>query len=284
MTLLDGMNNALKYIEDNLDGDIDYAAVAKAACCSPYHFQRFFVSVTDIPLSEYIRRRRLTLAAFELQNTDRKVIDIAFKYGYQSSDAFTRAFVTLHGITPSKAREQGAVLKAYPCITFTLSIKGVVALNYRIEEKKAIRVVGVKEWFSIAAQNQLNKIPEMWHRVNTDGTGDKIYSLIDSQPGCLGICADMYNDGFDYWIAASTSKKCPPDLTEMEIPAATWAIFEVTGAMPNAIQDVWGRIFSEWFPSSGYEHAKTAELEVYLDGDTDSPDYKSEIWIPVIKK
>lgn len=285
MNLLDGLNNALDYIEDNLDGNIDYAAVARAACCSPYHFQRFFVCVTDIPLSEYIRRRRLSLAALELQNSDKKVIDIAIKYGYQSSDAFTRAFQTLHGITPSKAREKGVNLKAYPRITFTLSIKGVVALNYRIEEKKDFRIVGMKKWFSTAAQNQFNEIPQMWGKVNTDGTGDVIYGMQDGEPnGCFGICADMYNDGFDYWIAVASSKQCPPGLSEMVVPASTWAIFEVTGAMPAAIQEAWGRIFSEWFPASGYEHAKSPELEVYLAGNTDSPDYKSEIWIPVVKK
>ena len=113
LTLLDGMNIALDYIEDNLDGKIDYAAAARAACCSQYHFQRIFAAVTDIPLSEYIRRRRLTQAALELQNTDSKVIDVAVKYGYQSADAFTRAFSNMHGCTPSRAREQGIRLKAF---------------------------------------------------------------------------------------------------------------------------------------------------------------------------
>ncbi len=238
-----------------------------------------------MPLSEYIRRRRLTQAALELRNTDQKVIDIAVKYGYRSADAFTRAFAAVHGMTPSKARGQGAVLKAYPRITFALSIKGVIAMKYRIEEKAAFKVAGVKEWFSAVDNKQLGEIPKMWSRINSDGTAEKIYSLLDREPfGCLGICADMYNDGFDYWIAVPTTKPCPEGLAELDMPAATWAIFEVVGAMPKAIQEVWGRIFTEWLPTSGYEHAKAPEIELYFDGDTASPDYKSEIWIPVVKK
>lgn len=279
------MNRALLYIEENLDDTIDYAALAQTACCSQYHFQRFFASVTDIPLSEYIRRRRLTQAALELQNGNDRIIDIALKYGYNSADAFSRAFAVMHGVPPSKARAPGVVLKAYPRLTFTLSIKGVIALKYRIEEKKAFKVVGVKKWFSTEGNGQLQEIPKFWNTVNTDGSGDLIYGLMDVEPcGCLGICGDMYDNGFDYWIAVATTKPCPPNLEEMTVPASTWAMFEVVGAMPTAIQEIWGRAFSEWMPSSGYEHAKTPEIEWYGYGDLSSPTYKSEIWIPVVKK
>lgn len=285
MNLLEGMNRALDYIEANLDGEIDYTAVAKTAACSPYHFQRFFASVTDIPLSEYIRRRRLTMAALELQNTDIKIIDAALKYGYQSADAFSRAFAALHGLVPSKARAQGVMLKAYPRISFALSIKGVVALNYRIEERKDIRIVGAKQWFSTAGNYQLEGIPNFWSKLKTDGTAGTILSLMDGEPSAmLGICADMYNEGYDYWIAVPSSKPCPQGLSELVIPASTWAIFQVIGPMPTAMQETWGRIFSEWFPASGYQHAKSPELELYFSENTDSPSYKCEIWIPVVKK
>jgi AraC family transcriptional regulator len=285
LTLLDGLNHALNYIEDNLDGEIDYAAVARTACCSQYHFQRLFVSLTDVPLSEYIGRRRLTQAALELRNTDQKVIDIAVKYGYRSADAFTRAFAAVHGMTPSRARGQGAVLKAYPRITFTLSIKGVIAMKYRIEEKPAFRVVGVKEQFSAVAEESFVELPKMWARCNADGTTEAVCKLIEGElNGALGICASFNGDKFDYWIAAPTSKACPPDMYEMEVPASTWAIFDVTGAMPKAIQDVNRRIYSEWLPTSGYDHAKTPDFELYPEGDLNSFDYKSEIWIPVVKK
>jgi AraC family transcriptional regulator len=279
------MNKALGYIEDNLDAEIDYAMLAHIAACSQYHFQRFFASVTDIPLSEYIRRRRLTQAALELQNTDARIIDIALKYGYQSPDAFARAFTVLQGMAPSKARDKGIVLKAYPRLTFALSIKGVAAMNYRIEEKKAFRAVGVRERFSTEDSYQLQEIPKMWDRVNSDGSGDAVYALMEGDMrGCLGICADMADNGLTYWIAVATRQPCPSSLSEMTVPASTWAVFEVIGPMPKAMQEMWGRIFAEWFPTSGYDHAKTPELELYCYGDIKSPAYRSEIWIPVVKK
>lgn len=241
--------------------------------------------MTDIPLSEYIRRRRLTQAALDLQHTDKRIIDIAVKYGYQSADAFTRAFANIHGLVPSKAREQGVVLKAYPRITFTLSLKGVVAMKYRIEEKKSFRVVGVKERYSTDIEESFEKLPKMWGKYNANGITEIIYKLSNEEPcGCMGICGPVSNDMFDYWIAVSSSKECPPNMREMEIPASTWAIFEVIGPMPKAIQEANRRIYTEWFPTTGYKHTMTAELELYLEGNTDSPDYKSEIWIPVVKK
>jgi AraC family transcriptional regulator len=110
MDWLDRMNSAIRYIEENITEDIDYDMVAEKACCSTYHFQRMFSFITDIPLSEYIRRRRLTLVAFELQNSDVRIIDLAVKYGYDSADSFSRAFQKVHGVVPSLAREKGARL------------------------------------------------------------------------------------------------------------------------------------------------------------------------------
>ncbi|SFC24483.1 AraC-type DNA-binding protein [Alkalibacterium subtropicum] len=142
MDWLQRMNGAINYIEDNLTNEIDYAVAAKMACCSVYHFQRMFSFIIDIPLSEYIRRRRLTLAAFEVQNSDVRVIDLALKYGYQSPDAFTRAFYKLHGVTPTMARNMGTQLKAYPRISFHISIKEDKEMSYRIVEKGEYKVVG----------------------------------------------------------------------------------------------------------------------------------------------
>jgi AraC family transcriptional regulator len=143
MDWLDRMNGAMDYIEAHLMEDISYDQVAKRACCSTYHFQRMFSFIADVPLSEYIRRRRLTLAAFELQMSTVKVIDIAFKYGYESPEAFSRAFKYLHGVMPTSARDKGVALKAYPRMSFHISIKGDVEMNYRIEEKQAFEMFGI---------------------------------------------------------------------------------------------------------------------------------------------
>lgn len=137
MDSLKKMNTAMKYIEDNLTNEIDFKMVASLALCSEYHFKRMFSFLAGITLSEYIRRRRLSLAAFELQNNNVKVIDVALKYGYNSPDSFSRAFLHLHGVTPSEARNIGQQLKAYPAMTFQLSIRGGNEMNYRIEQKEA---------------------------------------------------------------------------------------------------------------------------------------------------
>ncbi|MGF7145563.1 AraC family transcriptional regulator [Anaerotaenia torta] len=280
MDTLENMKQAIDYIESNLDREMEYARIAQIALCSQYHFQRMFAFLIGVPLSEYIRRRRLTLAAFDLQNGKEKIIDIALKYGYNSPDSFSRAFIAMHGITPSKAREKGISLKAYPRITFSLSLKGVVEMNYRMEQRASFAVVGVKQRFS-TVEGLGENVGKMWRETPAEVFG-QIAGLGD---GLVGVYSGMYEDNTtDYYIAAITEKDCPKTLSRLEIPALTWAIFEITGPMPTAMADIWGRIFSEWFPTSGYEHAEAPEVEWYSNGDLSSSDYKSEIWIPVIKK
>lgn len=279
MDTLENMKKAIDYIEDNLDTEIEYVRIAQIALCSQYHFQRMFAFLIGIPLSEYIRRRRLTLAAFDLQNSNAKIIDLALKYGYNSPDSFSRAFLAMHEVTPSKAREKGISLKAYPRVTFSLSIKGVVEMNYRIEYKNSFTVVGVKQRFS---HNGLGEsIGKMWSETSQE-TLAQIAALGN---GLVGVYSGMYDDNTtDYYIAAITENNLPENLNKLEISSHTWAIFEIIGPMPTAMAEIWGRIFSEWFPTSGYEHAEAPEIEWYSNGDLSSTDYKSEIWIPVIKK
>ncbi|KAA2301796.1 helix-turn-helix transcriptional regulator, partial [Clostridioides difficile] len=145
MDWLERMNRAVSYIEDNLEQDIDYDQIAKIALCSVYQFQRMFSFVLDVPLSEYIRRRRLTLAAFDLKNRKNTVTDIALKYRYETPESFSRAFQNLHGMTPTLARNAGSELKAFPRISFQIILKGVVGMNYRIEKRDAFQVYGLED-------------------------------------------------------------------------------------------------------------------------------------------
>lgn len=280
MDTLENMKQAIDYIENNLDGEIEYERIAQIALCSQYHFQRMFAFLTGIPLSEYIRRRRLTLAAFDLQNNNEKIIDVALKYGYSSPDSFSRAFIALHGIMPSKAKEKGISLKAYPRLAISLSLKGVNEMNYRIEQKAPFTIAGVKRRFS-NIEGLGENIGKMW----SETPQDTIAQIAGLGDGLVGVYSGMYEDNTtDYYIAAITEKDCPETMCKLEIPSFTWAIFEIIGPMPTAMAEVWGRIFSEWFPTSGYEHAEAPEIEWYSNGDLSAADYKSEIWIPVIKK
>jgi AraC family transcriptional regulator len=290
MDLLKNMNEAIKYIEENLTNDIDFKEVARLAFCSEYHFKRMFSFLAGITLSEYIRRRRLTLAAFELTDSNAKVIDIAMKYGYNSPDSFARAFQNLHGITPSEARNNGHSLKAYPRLTFQLSIKGGNEMNYRIVEKEAFRIVGIMKRVPIIFKGVNPEIASMWKSLD----GEKINNLkklSNVEPMGLIQASTNFSEGrmeekgeLDHYIGVATTKECPDDLTQLEVPASTWAVFEAIGPFPDTLQDVWGRIYSEWFPSSNYQQTEGPEILWTENMDVTSPTFTSEIWIPITKK
>ncbi|MED3881815.1 AraC family transcriptional regulator [Priestia megaterium] len=289
MDLLKNMNRALHYIEENLTNDINFREVVKLALCSEYHFKRMFSFLAGITLSEYIRRRRLTLAAFELKDKNVKVIDIAIKYRYNSPDSFARAFQNLHGISPSEAKKDGCSLKAYPPMTFQLSIKGGDEMNYRIEEKEAFRIVGIKEKVPIIFHGVNPKIAAMWESLQ-DETIDKLKKLSNVKPLGLLSASVNFSEGrmeekgeLDHYIGVATAKNCPRNLIKLEVPALTWAVFEAVGPFPDTLQDVWGRIYSEWFPSSNYEQVEGPEILWNEHKDVTSPTFKSEIWIPVAK-
>ena len=284
MDMLTSMNKAIDYMEEHLTGEIDFAEVARIAGYTQANLNRMFLSITDVSISEYIRRRRMTLAAGDLLDTDMSILDIALKYGYQSPDSFCRAFKAQHMVTPSQARKYGVNLTAYGKITFILSIKGVTAMNYRLEEKDAIRVVGVKKWFCVEGGQQLQEIPKMWDEFPVEK--QDVLEKISKDHALVGLCADMYDNGFDYWIGTITDEPCPEGFEEINIPTCTWAVFEAVGPMrplPNALQDITKRIFSEWLPNSGYQHAMAPEVEYYPMGDMTDKLYKCEIWIPIVR-
>ncbi len=283
MEWLERLNMAVDYIEQNLEGDIELERLARIACCSSFHFQRMFSYIAGIPLSEYIRRRRMSTAAFALQQGG-KVIDIALTYGYDSPTAFSRAFRSVHGLSPSEARRQGAPLKAWPPISFRMTIKGDTEMNYRIEQKEAFRIVGAMQHFDMALGDGFEKVPQFWAQTTQSGMVQQLCALPAKEPcGLLGVTTCMDGRDFDYYIALATDAPALEGMAEYTVPACTWAIFECVGAMPQAIQQLQSRIISEWLPSSGYEYADAPDIEVYPEGDTQSPDYRCEVWLPVRK-
>lgn len=286
MDWIQRLNKAIDYIENNLSGNISYDKAAEIACCSTYHFQRMFSYIAGVPLSVYIRRRRMTLAAIDLQDEDTKIIDTALKYGYESPTSFNRAFQSIHGISPSLARVNGVSLKAYQKISFLISIKGDQQMNYRIEQKEAFRIVGVKEHFNMSVEECFEEAPQFWQRTAQSGVIPQILSQLDGKiPGLLGLSTCSKNgEEFDYYIAVSSENELPKGMSEFEVPGTTWAIFECIGAMPQSIQELQKRIVTEWLPSSGYEYANAPDIEVYFEGDQQSDDYKCEVWLPIIKK
>ncbi|MEH7112840.1 AraC family transcriptional regulator [Neobacillus niacini] len=285
MGMVESLQKALDYMEEHLLEQLSIETIAKQANMSEFHFQRIFSILTDIPVGEYLRRRRLTLAAQELSTTNCKIIDISLKYGYDTPESFTKAFRRQHGLSPSQARNHTGKVTSYNRLSIQVNLKGAEPMNYKIIEKESFKVVGVKREFScVNGENQV-MIPKMWDDVHADGTNELLLQLNNGQvKGVLGVCVDKRDSQsqlMDYWIATDHTGETPEGLLELEVPASKWGVFEVHGAMPAAMHNAWKQIFSEWFPSNHYEHAGTPDLEVYTNENPSSPDYYSEIWIPL---
>ncbi|MFS0879417.1 GyrI-like domain-containing protein [Metabacillus niabensis] len=283
---LQRMLDSMEYIESNLDNELYIDDIAAIACMSKFHFQRMFNMLTGYTVSEYIRNRRITVAAQELVNTKSKVIDVAMKYGYESPESFSKAFRKIHGISPSDAKKDSQSLKAYPKLSFQIQIKGDVEMDYKIVEKDAFTVVGKSIRTTTIGGENNRKIAAFWEESNQNGfTGDLAKNCGPLR--LIGICMefDKQQEHLTYLICTEKNiDQIPVDWEERQVPSATWAVFPVHGAMPDAMPRVWERIFSEWFPATGYEHAGGPEMEVYLsDADPSSEDYYSEIWIPIKK-
>ncbi|MFF2888700.1 GyrI-like domain-containing protein [Paenibacillus sp. NPDC057967] len=288
--MLEHLNRAIAYMEEQLDEELDMKEIARIALCSEHHFKRMFSFLAGVTLSEYVRRRRLTLAAMELQGTEERVIDIALKYGYSSPDAFTRAFQQLHGVTPTEARLPGQQLKAYPRMAFRLTIQGGMEMNFRIIEKEEFQIVGLMKTVSIQFHGVNPEIADMWKSLGGDMI-TLLKSLSNIEPRGMISASTHFSEGrmeeqgtLDHYIGVATTEAAPEHLAKLEVQAGTWAVFEAVGAFPAALQEVWGRIYAEWFPSSGYEIAEGPELLWNESKDTSSPAYRSEIWIPVIRR
>ena len=264
MDWLKNLNNAIDYIENNLDKEISYEEAARIACCSTYYFQRMFSYVAGISLSEYIRRRRMSQAAFELQRTDKTVLEVALKYGYTSPTSFNRAFQRVHGINPITAKKKGITLNAYPPIQFSVKITGGSAMAYHIADKEAIRIVGIRTRLTEnIEENQIN-IPIFWKDTLQSKRFMDICELSNRNPnGILGISVYQDPENIFYYIAAATTKEIPIGMYECEIPAATWVIFENDGPFKETVQTIFQRFYTEWLPFSGYEYAGLPDIEIY---------------------
>lgn len=283
------LNEAVNYIEENLAGEISYEALSKIARCSVYNFQRIFSYVADKPLSEYIRNRRLTMAAFDLLNGAERIIDIALKYGYESQDSFTMAFKNFHGVLPSSVRNETVQLKSCPKLSFQITIKGEDHMNYVIEQWPAFKVMGMSH--KVNTSKAFEIIPSIWDSSWKDGTMQRfIENFPDNRPaGFLGIAQGGQwgeSDEMEYIIGVTNHVDRPDckyvpvieGMQEFSYPEATWAIFEVEGELPEAVQKMYKQFYTEWLPSSGYEIADIPVIECYLKEN------RQEVWIAVVKK
>lgn len=288
MDWVTGIQAAVDYVEDHITEELDYGEIAKQAACSPFYFQRIFGILCGIPLGEYIRSRRLTLAGSELSAGSGRVLDVALKYGYDSPESFARAFVRFHGITPSEAKKDGSKLKSFSRVSVQIILKGGSMMDYKIVKKEAFRVLEKVEPQRLDDGQNLNTIPEFWTRAHGDGTVSTLLQQTPDRTFLYGICYDNKptdSKTFDYAIAALYGGGPVPEGYQVtEIPERTWAVFGCTGPMPNAIQETWHKICAEFFPTSSYQPIYELNIEAYPAGVMTAADYQSEIWVPVEQK
>lgn len=288
MGWIESIGEAIGFIEDNITEDLTIEDIAKRAYLSPFYFQKGFAMLCGFTVGEYIRQRRLSLAGSALLASDEKIIDLAQKYGYDSPDSFTKAFIRFHGVTPTAARKEGAMLRSFAPLKIKFKLEGGCMMDYKIVEKDAFTVVGVSRSFQYETAKA--EIPGFWTEHFQSGNGQRVC-------GMYGICIDgeQGSDVFEYMIAddfarSGSTEEVPPGFVTRTIPKHTWAVFACKGPLPRSLQTVNENIFSEWLPNcKDYEIAAGYNVEMYTDVDdypngNQDENYTSEIWIPVMKK
>ena len=270
---IEGFQASIDYIEDNLTQALDIGAIAARAALSPFYYQRIFGALCGMTVGEYVRGRRMTLAAQELAGGGARVIDVALKYGYDSPDSFARAFQRFHGIAPSQARQSGTALRSLAPLHIKIAMEGGNMLEYSIMEKAPFTIVGMHRRFSTETSYQ--EIPGYWQEWAKDMRGLK---------GMFGVCMDRDGKDFDYWIADIYMpwEDIPAGCEARVIPGGLWAQFPCKGPLPESLQRVNTQIWSEWLPAlSGYALAGNYSLEFYMPPAENPRDTINYIWIPL---
>ena len=279
MNIIKSFNNTIDYLETVLDDEINEKKVTQLSGYSYSMFSRLFSILTETTLSEYLRSRRLTEAAIMLRDTDDKIIDIAFRFGYESSDSFGTAFKNFHGFTPSEVRN-GKPFKLVSRVQLALSVRGGRSMNITIQKKQAFTVAGVNE-------QSINSslCPSVWNKLYEKYSHDELASLGSGQ--CMGVCHDVENPStINYmagYIVNDVDKATSMGLDVLEVEEAEYAVVELVGSVPECIHNGWKYTMEVFFPEHGYIHSAKPDFEYYYEGDMHSKDYKMELWIPITK-
>ncbi|MFJ3718057.1 GyrI-like domain-containing protein [Streptomyces sp. NPDC090057] len=287
--MLDRLNQAMEHIEEHLDRTVEVSALARITVTSEYHFRRLFSSLAGMPLSEYVRRRRLTVAGAEVLAGEPTLLEIAIRYGYTSGEAFARAFRAVHGVGPGEARRSGAALNSQPRLSFRLTVEGNSTMRYRIVEKEAFRVVGKKARVPLIHRGVNPHIAEHVRGIPPE-TMLRIAALSDQDPGGVVSATVRLSDGFEegseldyYQAVVTTAAEVPDDLDVLDCPAGTWAVFDSTGPFPQALQQLWADVAAQWIPSNPYEYRPGPEI-LRTRPTPDAPTHSdAQLWIPVTR-
>ncbi|GAA3208205.1 GyrI-like domain-containing protein [Dactylosporangium siamense] len=283
--MLDRLNAAMEHIERHLDGEIDLADLTKIVVTSEYHLRRLFASLAGMPLSEYVRRRRMTVAGAEVLAGRETLLDIAVRYGYSSGEAFARAFRAVHGVGPGEARRAGAALHSQPRMSFRLVVEGSSSMRYQIVHRDEFRVVGRKARVPLVHEGMNPAIAAFIRGIGREEL-QRIEALSDAEPGGIISASVNIAEGraegteLDYHHGVATTGAAPADLDSLDVDKGTWAVFDSYGPFPQALQHLWRDVFTEWFPSNPYQSRPGPEiLRVRLNGG--ATEAEAQLWIPV---
>lgn len=294
MEWTESLRKSITFIESHLLDDITAEDVAREVNISSFYLQKGFKIMTNYSISEYIKNRRLYLAGLELIAEPNKVIDLAYKYGYETPESFSKAFSRFHGISPSRIKGNSRSIKPFLPLRITVSIQGGNDMDYIVEKMSGFKVIGFEKVFSF--ESGYNEIPKFWDEFS--GNLMRLYSegnpktdiekaICDNNIGMFGVCVDDIgkNGEFRYIIAGIyRGGEVPEGMVTYELPEIEWAKFRCVGPLPGALQSVNTKIFKEWLPNNGeYKIAMGCNIEYYSQGNPTSSDYESAIWVPVVR-
>jgi len=285
--MIAALNRLVELVEQQLTGEIDLAELARELGSTEYHLRRMFSSLAGMPLSEYVRRRRMTAAAADMLRGD-DVLDVAVRYGYGSTEAFGRAFRSVHDISPADVRRDGGPLRTQQQVRFRLTVEGSTPMETRIIERPEFRLAGhaarvplVHRGVNPDIQNLIASLPMTEH--------ERLKHLGDDEPtGLLQVSADIdpdYREGTEltylHGVAVSGAVDVPTDLDVIEVPAGTWAVFRTTGAYPDALQTTWAATATDWFPSNPWRLREGPSIVSVIERAEDFSTATTELWLPI---
>ncbi|MFK0168644.1 effector binding domain-containing protein [Streptomyces sp. NPDC090306] len=283
--MLDRLNQAVEHIEERLEQPLDARELARIAGTSEYHLRRMFSALAGMPLSEYVRRRRLTVAGAEVLAGRESLLDVAVRYGYGSGEGFARAFRAVHGVGPGEARRTGAALVSQPRLTFRLTVEGSGSMRYRVVERPEFTVVGLKARVPLVHLGPNQAIVDFVRGIDRQVL-ERLEKLSDQEPrGVVAVCDDLdpgraEGTELDYYQGVITSSAAPAGTSALRVPAGTWAVFTTSGPAPNAIQELWRDVFTQWFPSNPYRSRPGPEI-LRVVPSPDGAEADAELWLPV---
>lgn len=286
--MISALNQLVDLVEGHLAEELDVGGLARGLGTTEYHLRRMFSSLTGMPLSEYVRRRRMTVAAADVVRGEGDLLSIAVRYGYRSTEAFGRAFRAVHGAGPGDVRRDGGPLRTQPRLRIRLTVEGSIPMDTRLVDRPAFRLVGhaarvplIHQGVNPYIQQNVTALPPEEHL--------RLKALGDTEPGgLLQVCDDVDPDGTEgseltylHGVALSPDTAVPDGLDAIEVQAGRWAVFHTAGPHPRALQTTWSATATEWFPSNPWRLRPGPSIVAVLERADDFSTATCELWLPV---